>query len=243
MPEYLNQDDTINKSDKIVEIDDMLEFQEYLLKNLDSVIGEFPVKIKIKKDNKVEEIKLPNIAEALAEIAFMNINITQNSDQAVAIGLKNLVETVKGSNAAIVAQQVARGNAKYLGYKNKESKIEIPLTFTPDGESMQEYLQDSKQSIIGFENVDNDDLQDDLKQILIASQIVKAALMQPFKKGADSPITGDAIRDKKRKDEEKYDDNWQKLMNEYSKLNTASTIKTKYPNARIRDLSKKKITQ
>jgi hypothetical protein len=67
--------------------------------------------------------------------------------------------------------------------------------------------------------------------------------MQPFKKGADSPITGDAIRDKKRKDEEKYDDNWQKLMNEYSKLNTASTIKTKYPNARIRDLSKKKITQ
>jgi hypothetical protein len=239
MPKYLNKDPVFNILDQMNVIDDMLEFQEHMLRNLDSIFGEFPIKINVKTDNNVDEIKLPNISEALAEIIFMNLDITTNADQAVALGLKNLAETAKGSNAAIVAQQIARANATYLGYKSKEIKTEIPYTFTPDAENMNDFLKDSKQTIIGFENVDKDDLQYDLKPILLASQITKAALMQPFKRGADNPITGDAIREKKRKDQEKYDKDWEQLMNEYSKINTTSTIKTKFPNARIRDLSKK----
>lgn len=239
LPEYLNQDETINKHDKTIQIDDLLEFQEYFLKNFDSIVGQFPLKLKIKKDNDIQEIKLPNIAEALTELVFMALDITKNADQAVIIGLKNLAETIKGSNVAIVTEQIVRGNAEYLGYKTKESKLEIPLTITPNADNIQDYLKDSKQAIVGFENVDKDDLQADLKNILLASQIIKAALMQPFSRNNSSPITGDAIKKQKQKDQERYNKQWDQLMNEYSKINTTSKLRTKFPNARIKDLSKK----
>jgi len=231
-----------NEQPKIF-IEDALEWQEYLLKNLDGILGQFPLTFTYKKnkDDEGTKVSIPNIGEALTELIGVGINTQNNSEASIAIGMKNLVESAKAGNAAIIASDIARANATFLGYKSREKEKEIPYAFNPEGETLEEALEDSTQKIITLENQDKGALIDDIKTILISSGIIKAALMQPFR-GKDGFITGDGIREQKKKDKEKYDKAWDVLIKEY---NDTSNRKggggepRKFPNAKVKDRSKK----
>lgn len=223
-------------------LDDALEVQEYLLRNLDAVCGQFPLIFDYqysdeKGEKQTNKIKIPNIAEALIELVGMALNIQTNCDANVVIGLKNLVETVKAGNSAIVAGDYAKANAKYLGYKGGEKEREIPLSFTPGQTELKKVLKDSKQNIISWENQDEDNLVDDIKQILIAAQITKSALVQPFDiTKPDQFLTGDSIRQQKKEYKEKYDTEWDDLIKYYNEPNNG-TFKP-FPKAKLKDRSK-----
>lgn len=231
----LDKDKYKNPKDQpTILIDDNLEFTEYLIRNLDSIFGLFPLEFNF-TDEKGEKnkIKVPNVSEALIEILGLLLGVQSNTDASIAIGMKNLVESAKAGNAAIIASDIARANAEYLGYKSKETKKEIPYSFTPNQTSLKDSLKDSKQNIISFENVDKDNLTDDIKNILIASQIIKAALVQPFN-GADGFMTGDSIRDLKKDFQDKYNEEWESLLDYYANPNNANKP---FKNAKIKDKS------
>lgn len=203
-------------------IDDALEYQEYLLTNLDAILGQFPIEFNYEfKENgksKKQKIKIDNLAETLTELTAILINLQNNSESQLAIGMKNLIETAKGANASIIASDISRANAEYLGFRSKEVKKDVPLTFTPNGEDLAESLKDSTQKIVSFENSDNDTLIDDLKQILIATQIIKSAMVQPFN-NKDSFITGDGIKAQKQSSKEKSEQDWQEFIDGMSSTN------------------------
>ena len=218
-----------------INIDDHLEFTEYLIRNLDSILGLFPLEFNFtdEKGDK-NKIKVPNISEALIEIIGLLLGVQSNTDASIAIGMKTLVEAAKAGNASIISSDIARANAEYLGYKFKEVEKEIPYAFTPNKNSFKESLKDSKQKIISFENVDKDNLTDDIKNILIAAQIIKAALVQPFN-GQDGFMTGDSIRQLKKDFQDKYEEEWQSLLDYYANPNNANKP---FKNAKIKDKSK-----
>lgn len=213
IPEYLNQNQPKN-----INLEDMLEVQEWIVKNIDNILGEFPLKF----NNNGQDVIIPNIAEGLQEIILMVIDTVQNTDTSIAIGLKNLTETSKSSNAAIITQQIAKANAEYLGYKNKKSQLQVPYSFNPSGETLKQFLQDSTQKLITIENKDKDDINSLLKKILMACELFKVS------------TTKTETCQKNRN----YDEDWTQLMQEYSIINTSSRIRKKFPNAKIRDLSK-----
>lgn len=192
-------------------ISDNLHFQEWTVRQLDALFGQFPIKIKYRDDqNKEQELVLENIAETLAELTGLGLNIASDSDASVAIGMKNLVETAKAANIALVASDYAKANAEYLGYRSKEYTREVPLTFTPKAESIKEALKESKQKIVGFKFDDKEDLQEQLNKLLIVSQIVKSALFMPWKPG--QKLTGDWIKEQNEKIKAQSDEDWKALL-------------------------------
>lgn len=238
VPESLLLDKDTYKNPKdqpTILIDDNLEFTEYLIRNLDSIFGLFPLEFTFtdEKGGK-NKIKVPNISEALIEIMGLLLGVQSNTDANIAIGMKTLVEAAKAGNASTIASDIARANAEYLGYKSKEVQKEIPYAFTPNKHTLKESLKDSKQKIISFENVDSDNLTDDIKNILIASQIIKAALVQPFN-GQDGFMTGDSIRQLKKDFQDKYEEEWKNLLDYYANPNNANKP---FKNAKIKDKSK-----
>jgi hypothetical protein len=192
-------------------ISDNLHFQEWTVRQLDALFGQFPIKIKYRDaQDKEQELILENIAETLAELTGLGLNIANDSDTSVAIGMKNLVETTKAANIALAASDYAKANAEYLGYRSKEYTREVPLTFTPKAESMKEILKESKQKVVGFRFDDKEDLQEQINKLLLVSQMVKAALFMPWKPG--QKITGDWIKDQNEKIKTQGDEDWKALL-------------------------------
>ena len=215
-------------------IDDNLEFSEYLLKNLDGILGQFPLSLKYKtadQNGSIQEkiIKIPNIAECLAEILGSNLAIRSDTNTSLVMGMKNLAESAKAGNAATLAADIARANAEYLGYKSREVKKEIPYSFTPGQYNIRDALKNSMQKMVSFKNVDDEQLVDDIKLILIAAQIIKGALVQPYKEGGN--VTGDGIRETQRAYQEKYDKEWDEFLNSYNSNNSSKPFK----KAKIKD--------
>lgn len=221
-------------------IEDAIEYQEYLLKNLDAIFGQFPINFKVKIENdqgqpEEKEVNFPNISETLTEIIGTLIGVSKDSDTAVAIGIKNLIETAKCSNLALTAVDTARSNAEYLGYKSKDIERTVLVPFDPNAKSLKDFLKDTELKITSFDNVDDDTLESQLKLLSVAAQITKSALAQ-----RKTFITGDGIKERRQKDKEKYDDNWEKLKEKYDGSTTQSKIPTPskpFPNVKIRDKS------
>jgi len=165
-----------------ITIYDAFSWQEYLIKQVDALIGEFPIKIKHQaldsSGGEVEQdIEINNISVAIAEILALNLGITHDVDTSINIGMKTLVEARNAANAAIVGVDYAKANAEYLGYKGNQKTREVDCTFTPKAKDLRKALKPSNQKIVGWENEDNETLIELIKKTLIGTEIIKAALI------------------------------------------------------------------
>lgn len=216
-------------------ISDTVSFMEWFAKNLDALFGEFPIKIKYKNaEGEEKTLEVDNLAESLAELIGIAINIAADTDICTQLGFKNLVESTKAANCAIVAGDYARANADYLGYKGREVNRKVKLTYTPGKETFTESLTESESNIVGFTMDDKETLQDQLSKTLIILQILKSAFYYPWKPG--DPLTGDGIAEQRKKDKEKADKKWEDLLNDLNNPNGLRKINGN-PIPKIRDVS------
>lgn len=220
-------------------IEDMMEYNEYLIKNLDEIFGRFPLNFtyKTKDDSGTDQeikIKFENIAEVLLEMAGLVMDINNNTDVLTNIGLKNLAEGIKSVNGAYLTLDVTKAILDYLGCDYEETLKDRTMPITGDAASFPEYLKESQGKILGIKLKDRGNLKTNISTLLINTTIAKLALAQ--KKDF---ITGDAIRDlvdkKTTGAKDKYDKDWNELIEEYNKLN--NTDRTKFPKAKVKDKS------
>ncbi len=218
---------------------DVLSFQEWTVKQIDALVGEFPLKITTKRanpdNNETEETEMvmPNISEAIAELIALNLAISQDADLAVNISMKGLVEARNAANAAITAVDYGSANAQYLGYKGNQYKREVPLTFTPGASSLAAALKPSTKSIVGWKNEDKETLIEILKKTLISAEIVKAALFHPYQPGGS--VAGDAVTESVQQQQETDNQQWSEFVNRVN--NPAGRYNVPKPKAKIKDLS------
>lgn len=225
-------------------IEDMMEYQEYLIKNLDDIFGRFPLNFtyKSKDDNGKdvsEVIKFDNIAECLLEMAGLIIDINNNTDVNTNIGLKTLAQAMKATSAASVATDFGKTIMDCLGFDYDEFERKITIPVTPDATSLPQFLQDSNAKILGIKKpLLETNMKTLINKVTVYAGIAAAAVGQK-----KEFITGDAIRDviknKKAGAIEKYDKQWEELINEYNKTNKSST--DKFPKAKVKDKSKPNI--
>lgn len=220
------------------QIYDVMSFQEWIVRQLDALVGEFPLKLKVKTINHEneeveEEICLENISEAIAELMPLVLNIANDSDTAINIGMKSLVEAMKAANAAITTYDYAVANAEYLGYKGNETEREIDLTFTPGAKNLKESLKPSKKTIVGWANEDKETLVELIKKTLIASEMVKASIFHPFNPG--DKITGDAIKESQETQQTEDDAKWEQFKQRVN--NPTGRYDVPKPKAKVKDLT------
>ena len=242
VPSLVNNPEGEDNQEEEVELEklyDVLSFQEWTVKQIDALVGEFPLKITTKRanpdNNETEdtEMVLPNISEAIAELIALNLAISQDADLGVNISMKGLVEARNAANAAITAVDYAEANAQYLGYKGNQYKREVPLTFTPGASSLAAALKPSTKSIVGWKNEDKETLIEILKKTLISAEIVKAALFHPYQPGGS--VAGDAVTESVQQQQETDDQNWTEFVNRVN--NPAGRYNVPKPKAKIKDLS------
>ncbi|MGD1901602.1 MAG: hypothetical protein ACFB9N_05125 [Geitlerinemataceae cyanobacterium] len=157
----------------------------HLLDQVDSTIGQFPVKIKIAdtnpltKEKEEEEIVVPNMAEFMAELYSLSVESMQNSIMTTGAIPRLAFEIVGAKNAAIVAQSYAAANAGYLGYRGNQVEKKVPYAFDledTDEKTLLDLYQEAEGTLLVMEEQEEGSVFESLSLILAGTEVSRNAL-------------------------------------------------------------------
>jgi hypothetical protein len=187
LPENLIQDLDGGEAEKTTDTQTLAQYQLYLLQALDSVFGQFPIKIRIEDNDLIQtgnqdlEIKLPNLAETLAEMVGQNLSQQAFTKALLEIALRNLAETGQTKQQAIQNYYAAIANQEYLGYKVKQKAKEVDFLFDPsvvqekeEDQSLSRALRNATLKVPIDEFDDEQTLEGQVKILIEAARIIKA---------------------------------------------------------------------
>ena len=176
-----------------IHIHNKTRFLAYVVKQLDALCGQYPIKVEIEdadltqSGKQKQEIILPNIAEALAEIFGLVMTIRSESDANLSATIRGLIEIGSTKQTALLAYDYAKANAEYLGYKGKQVENKIPFAFKPGEQRLDAMLKEGEISVKGWENDDKEDLNTHIAPLLEHAAMWKA---QNFRNlGAADPLS------------------------------------------------------
>jgi hypothetical protein len=203
----------LSQDDPLQIISDM-DWQVWLVENLDAWFGQYPIRMKYKNaDGEDRDLELYNQAETLAEMMGLLLTLSSDTDVLTELGFKATVEAIKAQTSAIQAADYGKAIADYLGFRSKASTRNLPLSINPKGTNIRDALTESTQKIQRFENVDQESLADYLKELLTGVAIVKAALYRPLNENRDE-LPGDRIREDLETSRDESDQEWLDFLND-----------------------------
>jgi hypothetical protein len=146
--------------------------------------GQWQVELDIKDSDVTEEgdqkkqIKLPNLAESVAEFQGQLLSIMTNIDALVALQIKTLAEAGMSRQEGIKGYLAAKAIIKYMAFKATEIDVPVPMTFTAGAESISELLKESEGHIKGTDYTEKETLRDVQLDLLQAAAIIRAVHWQ-----------------------------------------------------------------
>jgi len=170
------------ESEEQADLENHAQLWEWSARNLDALMGQFPVKIKIKDsdpstagDQEVE-VSLPNVAEALAELFGLVYQAEIGTDLNSEILLRLIPEVIATKNATITAQSYAKANASYLGYEGNTKEVYLDYNFDLENrQSLPQFLQETKKRVRVYRDESKESVADILAKLEFAAGIIKAA--------------------------------------------------------------------
>ena len=195
VPASLLSDD---HDDKTYKLQSNAEYLFWLTTQIDKLVGEFPIDIEVKDADPIKagdqpmKIRIPNIAEAIAEIYGLAFKSSVNQEVELNMLLRLALETTHAKNAAIIAQDYSRANAKFLGYQGntKGRHVDYNFDFTDVNASqkdqnkqlnLESLLKNSKAWIQGWENDDSETAVNFLRKLMFSAGIIKSVFFRDKK--------------------------------------------------------------
>lgn len=132
-----------------VEIPNLTKLLGWYIERFDEIMGQFEIPIEIKDSDPTTPgeqpigIKLPNIAESLAEIVTLLFTINMNSEVLVSMGFRTLLETGQDKQQNFISYKLLLSLVDYLGFKYRETEMDLPMMFTPGKTRFDEILQET----------------------------------------------------------------------------------------------------
>lgn len=212
VPEDLSSNESSTKK-----IHTHMEWEEWMLRQMDGLLGAWPVEMKYKNaDGDTVDLEFKNLAEMQAELMGLILGVASDTDILQELGFKAIVETIKAQASAIQAADYAKANSEFLGYHGNDRSQDLPLSITPGAKSIKDALKESKQKITRFTFDDKTDLMELLKQILIASEITKSVFFKKWSPG--DKFAGDELKDMRSQEGLDDDAAWDDFLNELRNL-------------------------
>ncbi|MGL4617915.1 MAG: hypothetical protein ACRCZS_02485 [Chroococcidiopsis sp.] len=216
LPEYLLDDHL----DTQVLIPNQARYNEWLLKQIDALVGLFPIKIKRVDENGQEQtLVFENIAEAIAELTGLLAQIAFDADTAVNVSTRATGEALGAKAAALQAGSYLKAIIDHMGFQTQSVAIDVPVSVTLaatglDGKlqesELKDFLKPSTQKVIGIKNTDPVDARLTWQRILQNTEIARAALYRPLKPNiAENTLTGDGIKTEKTEEKKRVDKQWE----------------------------------
>ena len=196
-----------NGSEDQVEKEKLYSFVDWLFWQnsvIDDLFGQFPIDIEIedtdliKTGNQKLEIRLPNLAETLAELTGKILTNESTINALLAIAQRNLTETGMTKQQAIKNYYLNLANHEYLGFKTNKNVIEVDYLFNPKvldedtkKQTLEKALEPSKLPLVIDVNDDKNTLEGELAVLTEAARIIKARFFRKFT--ANEDIKGQII--------------------------------------------------
>lgn len=131
-----------------------------------------------KEGDQEKSIKLPNLAESIAEFEGQLLSIMTNVDALVALQVKTLAESGMARQESIKAYLASKAIIKYMAFNSTETDVPVPMTFTAGAETITELLKESEGHIKGTDYVEKETLRDVYLDLLQAAAIIRAVYWQ-----------------------------------------------------------------
>lgn len=200
LPESLRRNDRrLNK----VAFDDAMSLQDWWIKQMSAILGEFPVKIEMSVNGETQTLEAKSLAEILSEVWGLGLDGVVQSDRQNAYNTVILGQALEAHIAALQARDFAAGNADYLGYKADVTEKDLTLAFDPAQKNPQQFFTESTQKILGWKNVDPATASEFFAAINQATELLKLAATRPIERG--QPVS-DAIERVKGQDRQAWEE-------------------------------------
>lgn len=193
-----------------IKIRSLSEYLGWFVQQVDGLVGQFPIEVTIEdidplqKGNQTKKIELANISEALAEMYGQGVSTQLNSSVSINFLMRLASEVIATKNSSLITQDYVRANAAFLGYKGNPKKRVIDYSFNPSKlETLDEFLQESKGNIVGWDEDDKESVVSYLQKIVFSAGIIKAVFMRSpkqlhvLKKEFDNLVTQEDFDEKK----------------------------------------------
>jgi hypothetical protein len=171
-------------SDKTTKLQDVPNLWGYWLRQMDALMGQWPIDIEIEDDDptqegrQVKKLELPNIAETLAEIFGLAYKIDTTGDLTTEMMLRLIPEVIATKNSSLTTQDYVKANASYLGYRGNPVTRKVEYAFDVEQvDSLPGLLKTVTKNIQGWQEEDPDTVDSYLKRLMFAAGIIKAAFM------------------------------------------------------------------
>ncbi|WP_157096850.1 hypothetical protein [Picosynechococcus sp. PCC 8807] len=186
LPKSLLGDDNLKGTE---EVESIPQFILWLTKQLDALVGEFPVSIEVtdndltQSGNQKQTIQLRNIAEAFAELYGQGV-LTTTHQSVQTNGLVRVGTELTSLKVMVaVAQDLIMATTEFLGFKTKQKRRNIDTSFTlkksgDNNYTLANFLDSDKISYKGYEFDDDDILIEYLPQLMYGVSLIKAATLR-----------------------------------------------------------------
>jgi hypothetical protein len=169
--------------DKTLTINSHSEMWIQWLRFFDEIVGEFEIPIEIKDADPLKPgdqpvgMRIPNIAEGIAEMMGLLLDISINSETAVNMSARTLIEAGSTKLQGVTNYTYVKAIADYLNFKKENITKDVALSFTHSEEEFDKFLVESKVKAEGIQLSDDKDAQDFSKQLgklLHAAAVIEA---------------------------------------------------------------------
>ncbi len=164
-----------------IEVEGVVDYLDWIVDQMDILIGEWPVKIQIDdvdpytEGDQPETVEIPNIAECLAESYRLNRESTVNSTIIINALVRMATELTGVKNGVVVTQDYAKANAQFLGYSGNPKPRKVNYSFNlEDPNDLEGILSNASSKVQGWVNVDKTTLMDYQQRLMYAAGIIKA---------------------------------------------------------------------
>lgn len=208
-----------------VDIPNLTTFFAWYIERFDEIMGQWEIPIEVKDTDPTKPgdqpvgFRLPNMAEAIAEMFGLMLQTSINSQISINMQTRTMLEVGQNKQQIFKSYMLVLAIADHLGFDYKEIKHKIPMLFDINQTQLDKLLQESEIEVTAVDYTDKEDLKTVLLELRQAAAIIRAVHWRKFDLKSDVAQgvkdlimglvkTSDEVNDSKEDDngKDKFDD-------------------------------------
>ena len=188
-----------------VEINNLTQLVGWHFERVDELFGQWEIPIEVKDADPTTPgdqpagFKLPNLAEAVAEIFGLLLQISINSETIVNIATRSMIDSGQDKQQNFRSYKLLDALCDYVGFGYDEKKVKFPMQFTPGKEQLDQLLQESEIDVPVVEYSEKGNLQQNFIRWNEMAGMIKAAFYKKTTTGSTAAeIKTEIMNDLKR---------------------------------------------
>ncbi|MEH2244592.1 hypothetical protein [Nostoc sp.] len=166
---------------QVKKVESLTEFIAWFAERFDETVGEFEVTIEVndadltKQGEQKQTIRLPNLAESIAEMFSLMIHCNINNELILNIVNRTLIESGQIKQSEYKTISALHALIDYLGFPTHTTTEKMPLTFKPGELSFDKLLKESNIDVSVLTYTEKPTLAATLHTLLQAAAIIRAS--------------------------------------------------------------------